>query len=141
MNTNAQTSWTRARQTCMEKLCAATGCTEGKEAFSYELPHSVNVWALHLGGGEESGTLFCGLSQLEVGGRIEGRFTRPQDAEEFSMLCLEALPVNNEGNVLKFMARSMPEITAESWEAPLDGNTVRVFMARFRVSCLFDTLA
>lgn len=141
MSTTAASSWTRATDTCMEKLCAATSAEEGKSAFRYELPHSINVFALHIGGGEENGTLFCGLSQIEMGGRIEGRFADPASAQEFAMLALDALPVNNEGNVLKFMARSIPEITAEVWTSPLDGKQHRVFMLRFNVSCLFNTLA
>lgn len=140
MNTIAASSWTRAMDTCMEKICASTGAEEGKSAYRYELPHAINVFALHLGGGEETGTLFCGLSQIEIGGRIEGRFADPAAAQEFAMLCLEGLPLNNQGNVLKFMARSIPDITAEAWTSPLDGNTHRVFMLRFNVSCLFDAL-
>ena len=141
MNTTAGSSWTRATDLCMAKVCQATGAEEGKQAFRYELPPAVNCFALYLGGGEENGTLFCRLSQIEVGGRIEGRFTTPDAAQEFAMLILDALPVNNEGNVLKFMARSLPDIAPENWTSPLDGKQHRVFMLRFNVSCLFDALA
>lgn len=121
-----ETSWTAAAEKVLTLLLAsiATAYTarfgaapvEDRDAWLDVLPARVPCFAIFAGGGSDvaiSDTT-AAPATLDMDARIEGRFTRREDARAFGMMVLAGLPIYHQGNVEWFRIAQNPRIDTES---------------------------
>lgn len=99
-------SWNEAEQTVYTELLAATGSTDGKNAFRGYMPLMLDVWSLNTGtsGNNEQTTWAPSKASIHVNAEIVGRFSSRADAMAFVMRCASVMPITK-GSVQSFRIR------------------------------------
>jgi hypothetical protein len=132
-------AWTAAERTAFDALLAATGATEGRQAFLGHLPKALNVWMFTTGGGNtNTDALWIPGGSAWMEARIEGQFTDRATAQALAMAIIIKGQLLAQGD-LTFRVSSCPVIDEEDRILRNQENPTALWIIRLPFNFIFTT--